>query len=367
MSAVVLSAGEALHHFQLPMEKQGIQPIWISIRNGGQSELVLQLLSVDPDYFAPSEVAWRLRKRSSLSFEALQQQLLEQHIPVVIPAGQTLSGFVFTNEDPGAKAFSIELFGEQVYHSFEFAQLVPGLEADFVRVDFEKLYPAEQYRELDREAFRQYLQALPCCTLGGDQRSDGDPLNLVIVGDGRHLLATLVRRGWDLTETLHRGSAWRTVRSSLFGAQYRTSPVSPLYLFDRAQDFALQKTRSNVDERNHLRLWLAPVTVDGQPVWLGQISRDIGIKFSSKTLVTHKIDPVIDEARLYITLDLVASRYLAAVGYVEGVGRASWEDPKFNYTKDPYFTDGLRVVLFLAPSPTALGDIDFLSWATPGL
>ena len=64
--------------------------------------------------------------------------------------------------------------------------------------------------------------------------------------------------------------------SSVFGRRYRTSPVSPLYVFDRPQDFALQKARKTVDERNHLRLWRAPVDFEGKPVWVGQLSRDIG-------------------------------------------------------------------------------------------
>ncbi|HCU54426.1 MAG TPA: hypothetical protein DIC36_09200, partial [Gammaproteobacteria bacterium] len=67
-------------------------------------------------------------------------------------------------------------------------------------------------------------------------------------------------------------------------------------------------------ERNHLRLWLAPVTLAGQNVWVGQISRDIGVRFSSKTFVTHKIDPIVDEARLYISLDIAAAQSLRAVG-----------------------------------------------------
>ena len=115
--------------------------------------------------------------------------------------------------------------------------------------------------------------------MGGDRETLGDPLNLALVGDGRHVLAALVRNGWDLTETMRRDTAWRTVASSVFGTYYRTSPVSPLYLFGRSQDFALQKARHTVNERNHLRLWLAPVTLDGQNVWVGQISRDIGVKF----------------------------------------------------------------------------------------
>jgi hypothetical protein len=31
-------------------------------------------------------------------------------------------------------------------------------------------------------------------------------------------------------------------------------------------------------------------------VWVGQISRDIGVKFSRKIFVTHKVDPAVDKA-----------------------------------------------------------------------
>ena len=189
----------------------------------------------------------------------------------------------------------------------------------------------------------------------------------MLVGDGRHVLATLVRNGWDLTETMRRDTAWRTIASSVFGSHYRTSPVSPLYLFGRSQDVALQKARHNVNERNHLRLWLAPVTLEGQNVWVGQISRDIGVKLTSKTFITHKIDPVVDEARLYITLDVAASESLQALGYVEGVGYSDRDAPRFNYTRDPYYTDGLRVVLILGEERNPLYNVDFLPWEQPGV
>jgi len=100
-------------------------------------------------------------------------------------------------------------------------------------------------------------------------------------------------------------------------------------------------------------------------VWVGQISRDIGVKLSSKTIVTHKIDPVVDEARTYIGFDLLASQYLGQVGYVSGVGPSTRHTPKYNYTDDPYFTDGLRIVLFLSETPVAYDQIIWLDWEPP--
>ena len=89
------------------------------------------------------------------------------------------------------------------------------------------------------------------------------------------------------------------------------------------------------------------------------------MRFTSKTFVTHKIDPVVDEARLYIALDMVASESLHALGYVKGVGYSDQESPRFNYTKDPYYTDGLRVVLILGDERNSLYNLEFLPWEQP--
>ena len=365
VSAVALSREESENSFGLSLARKGIQPVWLEIENQENKELYLMLLSLDPNYFSPSEVAWMFQGESDNTLDELSDIFLHKHIKVIIPPHSTVSGYVYTNLDPGVKAFAVELFGAKDHRMFEFTQIVPGFEADFMRVDFDSLYAPGEVRDVDLDGLRQYLESLPCCVFGGDAETLGDPLNLIIIGKGTHVLATLVRRGWDLTETMRSDTVWRTVASSLFRSHYRTSPISPMYLFDRPHDAALQKTRGTVDERNHLRLWRAPVTLNGQQVWVGQISRDIGVRFSRKTFVTHKIDPHVDEARLYITLDLAASQSVQAVGYVKGVGPSNRESSRFNYTKDPYYTDGLRVVLLFGEARYPLDSIDYLPWAQP--
>jgi len=365
VSAVALSPAESLARFGVPLAKQHIQPVWLEIASEEETELFLMLLSVDREYFTPSEVAWQFKGKDGMRFDDMVSALVDRHVPIAIAPHSTVSGYVFTNLDPGAKVFAVDLFGPGIVRSFEFAQLVPGMESDFSRVDFDRLHAGGTAKDLDLDGLRAYLQQLPCCVLGGDQKTPGDPLNLVIVGDGSTVLAAMVRRGWDLTETIRGATKWRTAISSAFGSKYRTSPVSPLYLFDRPQDVALQKARGTVDERNHLRLWRAPVTLDGQMVWVGQVSRDIGVKFSRKTLVTHKVDPVIDEARLYLTLDMANSQSLQTLGYVEGVGHSGRDAPRRNYTDDPYYTDGLRAVLIFGADRYSLEELEFLPWEWP--
>jgi len=365
VSAVVLSAEESEQVFAASLAKNDIQPIWLEVENESNQELLLMLLSIDRDYFSPSEAAWMSRGFGERRSNEKMQFFLDQHIPILIPPGITASGYVYTNLDPGVKAFAVQLLGDHETYSFDFVLPVPGFRADFMRRDPATVYSPDEIQNLDLDGLRAYLTALPCCVLGGDRKTPGDPLNLVIVGEGRHVIVTLVRRGWDLTETVSTGTALRTAMSSVFSSRYRTSPVSPLYLFDRSQDAAFQKARATVDERNHLRLWRAPVNFEGTPVWVGQISRDIGVKLSSKTVVTHKIDPVVDEARTYVGLDLLLSQYLERVGYVGGVGISTRTAPRFNYTNDPYYTDGLRIVLFLSVNPVAYKEVNWLDWEQP--
>ena len=87
---------------------------------------------------------------------------------------------------------------------------------------------------------------------------------------------------------------------------------------------------------------------------MGQISRDIGVRFTLKTwnLSTHRIDPDVDESREYVVEDLLNVGRLEAIGYVDGVGACSADEPRRNLTGDPYFTDGRRAILYLSPERT---------------
>jgi hypothetical protein len=135
--------------------------------------------------------------------------------------------------------------------------------------------------------------------------------------------------------------------------------------FQRAQDMALQKARAAIDERNHIRLWLAPVSYEGTPVWVGQISRDAGIKFAGRFWppTTHVIDPAVDEARFYLEQDLIYSNRVSRFGVI--VGAATIDSPRYNAEQDPYFTDGLRAVFLIDDDFVPLDRLHVLNWSLP--
>jgi hypothetical protein len=97
---------------------------------------------------------------------------------------------------------------------------------------------------------------------------------------------------------------------------------------------------------------------------VGQISRDIGVKFTttSKFLVTHVIDPDVDEARNSFIQDLLFSQGLVKVGYAKGGPVASETDPARNLGDDPYFSDGLRAVMLLDKMNRPIREVQFFDW-----
>jgi hypothetical protein len=206
-----------------------------------------------------------------------------------------------------------------------------------------------------------------CCTTNADATRNGDPLNLVIVENRQSPIVPFVSRGWHLARQLDFASAIETARAFIFRDEFLTSPVSPLYVFNRREDFVLQKARSTINERVHARFWLTPYTFEGRRVWIGQVSRDIGVRLTSQTwnLTTHKIAPDVDFDRAYMLQDILLSGFVERYGYVDGVGAAPASAPRTNLTGDPYYTDGLRAVIFLSNETTPLGNIERLPWNVP--
>jgi hypothetical protein len=183
----------------------------------------------------------------------------------------------------------------------------------------------------------------------------------------RDPIVPFIARGWHLTQKLDLASMIETVRAFLLGDEYLTSPVSPLYVFGRREDIAVQKARSTINQRIHARLWLTPFTFESRRVWIGQVSRDIGVRLTDQTwnLTTHKISPDVDFDRGYLLQDLLMSGYVERYGFIGGVHAATLSTPRTNLTGDPYFTDGVRAVLFLSSQTKPLSEAEVLPWELP--
>ena len=348
--------------------------MWLEISNNRDTWVNFLPVGLDPQYFSPLEVAHTdlTEKGKKNPTDLVNVFYLEQGISALqVPPGQTRSGFIFSKLDEGTKAFNVDIVGPQEtsgltdFETFTFFIPVPGLDIDHYNVDWENLYPADEWADLDKDHLIEIIEQFACCVTDKKGEGSGDPLNLVIIGHPMDVYTAFIRAGWDETETVTRASSMKTIGSFLSGGEYRYSPVSGLYVFGRPQDVAFQKARENIHERNHLRLWMSRARFEGVPVFLGQISRDIGVRFTAKTITTHKIDPDVDETREYLLENLAYSQSLEKFAYVGGVGGVSFDNPSGNLTGDPWFSDGYRIVLWVSSQPISIDDVDFLHWRIP--
>jgi hypothetical protein len=406
VTVAVLDAVESTRLFGVHLARRGIQPMHLRIVNRSATPLRLQLVQIDPNYYTPLEAAGachfsivrRLSAfgvlaflflpflvliplklitayRANRSMDELFRKLGFRLHP--IPPGGSSEGFVFTPIDVGTKIVNIVLHpandlahvaglieADEETHKvaeYHFAINVPGIAVDYLRRDFAAIELAGSVEDCDLQKLTERLSAMPSATSDGRGTRLGDPVNLVVVGEFETLLSAFAAR-WDESETITMATCWKTFRAFLLGSQYRYSPVSPLYLFNRSQDVALQRTRRSINERLHLRLWLTLLRFHDRPVWIGQVSRDIGVRFTTKTwnLTTHRVDPDVDEARDYVIEDLLQAQRIEAAAYVDGVGATADNVVRHNLTGDPYFTDGKRCAVLLAKVRTKPR---FLAWS----
>lgn len=400
VKAVGLGARETKKAFGVNLASKHILAVWMEIENQDpEHSYAFAERNVDPDYYTAAEAAFMSRLgavRTLKKFlppflhfvtaplspleawlaQSANEQLektFEEHVLSYgwIRPGEKKAGYLFVPFEVGLKEISVTLEGyspavmanEKVkaVRKFNFIIEIPGIRQDYLKKNFRSYYAESAIQDFETESeLMAYVKNLPCCTTDKKMRRKGDPLNLVILGDAEDVLTSLTAAKWDETEMIYWGSILKTINSFSFKKSYRYSPVSPLYFDGRSHDAAFQKARKSLDQRLHLRLWYSPARFRGKPVWVGTVSRDIGVRFTRKTwnLTTHKIDPDIDEAVLYTLNDLISAKQAEAYGLEGGVPLSTREDPAENLTGDPYFTQGLRAVLVL--SKTRVEDLPVL-------
>jgi hypothetical protein len=368
VTVAVPTIEEAQAIYGVKLAKKRIQPVWVEVNNQSNDPYWFLPSGLDPEYFSPSEAAFAFYKDQNKENRQLDDKFQKLRFQNPIWPGTNKNGFILVNLDEGFKPIDIDLISRGNIKSFSFIITDPDFKGDYTEVDSKSLYSDEDIIDIeDEEELRRVLEELPCCTTNANGDQYGDPLNLILVGEGNDILTALIRRDWHATEMFWSQALMRTIKSFLYGERYRYSPISPLYVYGRRQDIGFQKARGTIHERNHMRLWQSPIRFRGKKVFVGQISRDIGVKFTLKspTISTHVIDPDVDEARRYLAEDLAYSQAVAGIGYVKGVGGATREAPRMNLVGDPFYTDGLRVVLFFEPRPHALSDIELIEWESP--
>jgi hypothetical protein len=164
-------------------------------------------------------------------------------------------------------------------------------------------------------AFRQQFDQLPRRVV--DQfNNPGDMVNFVIIGAEQQVQNALAAAHWYLADTSNSDAITKAIEMTRQNKDYVQMPMSPLYLFGRVQDFGYEQAEpyAVVASRHHFRLWKAPFLFNGQPVWVGAGTHDIGFEKDQRNgSITHKIDPEVDQERQNIGESLQKTGLVASL------------------------------------------------------
>jgi hypothetical protein len=333
VSATVLSAADSRRFFGVDINATGVQPVWIEVNNPNPTALWLLRAGTDPDYFSPLEVAWS----SHLFLGGAHNTAIDNHFNQLafhnpIPPRSRHSGILFTNPHRGIKVLNVDIVGQQELFPFTLFLPVPDDPPDknSQAIASRPVHRDNNLSTLDD--LRAALEQLPQTAQHATNPAQAGPLNTVVIGAFADIASALVRRG--------------------FRNQHNDFDEAQL-LFQRPPDFVLRKTGQAGVPANWLRVWATELHFQDQLVFIGQSARPIGGRFADPD--TLQMHPDVDEARDLLIQDMMYSGGLAQLGFIDGTSIAPSADA-------PYFTDGLRAVLFFTTRPLTLADVELLDW-----
>jgi hypothetical protein len=343
---------EAERIFGIPIYDRGIQPLWLEVTNMTDNRARLILSSVDPDYFSPLEVAYMHKKHfSTEGWLDMEAYLYKNALPRQIAPQQTVSGFIFTHRSTGTKAFNLDIFytgDERKWETFTFFVEVPGFVADHAEVDFASLYAAEEIRQVDTSGLRELLADIPCCTTNRDGSQSSRPAQVFFVAEGSDMLRALLRAGWNET-------SYTRDTDYLADADY---------LFGRPPDAIFRKGRSKTTERVELALWLAPVRVDGKPLWVSQFKHAIGRRYRIGELFFGvQLDPDTRDGRNYVIQDFWYAQSVQHWAWSYTGAAVPQDSPRYDFHGNAWFSnDAIRPVIWISGEPIALVEATYIDW-----
>lgn len=180
----------------------------------------------------------------------------------------------------------------------------------------------------------------------------GDRVNFIVIGSQERMQAAFKTAGWVVVDRTHQEAVMSAIVASLSKDAYVKLPMSELRLFGRAQDFGYAQADPLrvVASRHHFRIWKAPCELEGQTVWVGAGTHDIGFDRDQRNNgVTHKIDPNVDGERDYIRESLGQTGLTVKTAYI------SPTDPVLTArtaTGTEFTSDGSTLLVYLGPAQT---------------
>ena len=292
----------------------------------GGDHAQLRLLGARPDGAAPKP--WSLVRVSGASAESKPQDIKSK----LSAAAQTWLAGQFGGPPTSSAATSASLSGNA------------AMPASATRAGVSSTLKVSN-TPLD-SSFRHEIDNLPR-RVHDRFNNLGDMVNFILVGSQEQMQAALLAANWNVADTDDKEAALKAALETYQKKDYLAMPMSGLYLFDRRQDFGYEEADpyAVVATRHHFRIWKAPFTNSGQPVWVGAGTHDIGFERDQRNgKVTHKIDPAVDGERDNIGQTLQESGKLSSLTYY--LPPDPVQDAK-NATGGEYHSDGRILVMFL--------------------
>ena len=178
----------------------------------------------------------------------------------------------------------------------------------------------------------------------------GDRVNFILVGSEDQMKAAFKTAGWVIVDRTQQEAVVTGLLASLSKDAYVSMPMSELVLYGRPQDFGYAQADplQVVASRNHFRLWKAPFNLDGQTVWVGAGTHDIGFERDQRNNgITHKIDPNTDAERDYIRDSLTQTGMTAKTTYMTPSNPVT---SARTATGGQFTSDGRTLVVYLTAS-----------------
>ncbi|MBS1802309.1 MAG: LssY C-terminal domain-containing protein [Acidobacteria bacterium] len=176
----------------------------------------------------------------------------------------------------------------------------------------------------------------------------GDRVNFILIGSQDRVQSALKAAGWVAVDRTDKDAIIRGIFASLSKEAYVTMPMSELRLFGRAQDFGYAQADPLrvVASRHHFRIWKVSQQLDGQTVWAGAGTHDIGFDRDQRNNgITHKIDPNTDGERDYIRDSLTQTGMVVKSDYITPTDPVTSAKTA---TGSGFTSDGRTVLIYLA-------------------
>ena len=181
-------------------------------------------------------------------------------------------------------------------------------------------------------------------------KTPSDLTNIMFIGTEKQLTTAFDEAGWYQADKLGVGSGLKVAQATVRKTGYQAGPVSKLTLNGEPPDYVFQKGLDTFEKRHHIRVWKLEETYNGEEVWVGAATHDIGnVSSRAKTKWGHRIDPHVDRERDWIQTDLLYNEMASGYAYV---GRPNAPRKTMNGTGDEMLTDGEMVVLQLGAPKT---------------